>query len=174
MTRTRSSIAGHAFARSMALTAALCALCFGAAPVPAGASGLPGACAATSGSSSDLSVASVASDGSTAHSAPALATADAALIAEAFQLVETLGHDAWRGFGQTHAPLLYIAPDKEYAIGFPQRLEGFEIVPGAMIAGRSVQKGPRMHDPTLDQHRVQWIRRRVCQLGTRSFHHRVR
>jgi hypothetical protein len=89
------------------------------------------------------------SHGVTAHSAPALPTADAALIGEAFHLVETVGDRAWCGFGQIHAPLLYVAPDREYAIGFPELLEGFEMAPGTMIAGRSVQKGPRTHDPTL-------------------------
>jgi hypothetical protein len=149
MTRASFANAGLAFARGAAVTVALHALAFWHAPVPAGASGLLGARVATSSSSSDLSVASGTSDGSTADSAPALPTADAAFIAEAFHLVETVGDDAWCGFGKTHAPLLYITPDKEYAIGFPQLLEGFEMAPGTMIGGRSVQMGPRTHDPNL-------------------------
>jgi hypothetical protein len=100
--------------------------------LPAGTSALLGACAATPASCSD-----------------ALPAPGPALIAEALHLVETLGDGAWPGFGRTNAPVLYIAGEHEYAVGFPRPLEGFEAVAGAMIAGRSVQEARRAHEPNL-------------------------
>jgi len=50
---------------------------------------------------------------------------DAVRIAEAFNLLRSLGEKIWPGWTEVSMPLLYITPDYEYAIGFPKTMAGF-------------------------------------------------
>jgi hypothetical protein len=72
-----------------------------------------------------------------------LAAADIALIGELYRLVETLGAAAWPGFERTDSPVLYIRGERQFAVGFPAPLEGYEPVPEMTVAGRAVQVAPR-------------------------------
>jgi len=121
----------------------------GGAALVGGASALLLSCATAPTPSTVASASPVPGNGITAPWASALPASGSVLIAEALHLVETLGDGVWPGFGRTNAPVLYIAGEREYAVGFPQPLEGFEAVAGQMIAGRSLQEGPRTHEPNL-------------------------
>ena len=68
--------------------------------LPGGTSALLGACAATPASCSVASSSSGARNGGTTTSESAFPGPGPALIAEALHLVETLGDDAWPGFGR--------------------------------------------------------------------------
>ncbi len=88
-------------------------------------------------------------DALAAASESAVPVPGSVLIAEAFHLVETLGDGVWPGFARTNAPVLYVVGEREYAIGFPRPLSGFEAMAGTTVAGRSVQVAPRTHAPDL-------------------------
>ncbi len=77
-----------------------------------------------------------------------LADRDVTVIAQAYHLWESLGEQVWPGWTDTPMPMLYIADDHEFAIGFGSALNGFAGL-DQTIADRQLQLRPRQFEPTL-------------------------
>lgn len=71
---------------------------------------------------------------------------DAAMVAEAYHLWESLGDSVWSGWTQTPMPMVFVAPDHEFAIGFDAPPEGFAPV-AQRVAGRNVSVRTRTLEP---------------------------
>jgi hypothetical protein len=63
--------------------------------------------------------------GACAAEIPALSSRDTAIIEEAFNVWSSVAGDIWPGASKIKVPLVYIAEEYEYAIGFPALLSDF-------------------------------------------------
>ncbi|HYP12970.1 MAG TPA: hypothetical protein VEQ63_03525 [Bryobacteraceae bacterium] len=77
-------------------------------------------------------------DGAPADSAPKLPPREKALITEAYTLWSAVANEIWPGTSSLKAPLIYVAEQHEYAIGFQRSLEGFTDTRDSVV-GMSVQ-----------------------------------
>ena len=73
----------------------------------------------------------------------ALSRRDAALIAEAYHLRQSLGDTVWPGWSKISIPFLYVTAEYEYAIDFPKKLSGFHIMDQDVLLGRPMQARKR-------------------------------
>jgi hypothetical protein len=78
-----------------------------------------------------------------------LSDRDVAVLEEAYHVWRTLGDDVWPEWTAIDMPVLYVAGDHEYGIGFPKTLSEAVLLEGVEIAGYDVQVRPRVYSPTL-------------------------
>jgi len=79
---------------------------------------------------------------------PILSTENGIMVAEAHRLVETVGDRLWPGWSDVPRPILLMTRETEFAIGFPEDLEGFETA-SEELGDRAVQWRKRTSEQTL-------------------------
>lgn len=74
---------------------------------------------------------------------PALPPEDVAVIEDAYRVWRASADRVWAGWSKSPAPMIYIRPDYEYALGFPASLPGFTPLTGVKVAGFDIQARAR-------------------------------